>query len=60
LSSGFSDEETNYKFAPKASRRPSQSFTTSIATSILRRANFRDIANLTGGFDAWKAMVPGS
>jgi len=27
-----------------------------IATSILRRAGFRDIANLTGGLDAWKAM----
>lgn len=27
----------------------------SIATSILRRAGFRDVANLTGGFDAWKA-----
>jgi rhodanese-related sulfurtransferase len=26
----------------------------SIATSILRRAN------LTGGYDAWKAMVPGA
>jgi glyoxylase-like metal-dependent hydrolase (beta-lactamase superfamily II)/rhodanese-related sulfurtransferase len=26
----------------------------SIATSILRRAGFRDIANLIGGFDAWK------
>jgi rhodanese-related sulfurtransferase len=31
-------------------------YRSSIATSILRRANFRDIANLTGGFDAWKAM----
>ena len=29
-------------------------FRSSIATSILRRAGFRDIANLTGGFDAWK------
>ena len=26
----------------------------SIATSFLRRSGFRDIANLTGGFDAWK------
>ena len=31
-------------------------YRSSIATSILRRANFRDIANLTGGYDAWKAM----
>lgn len=30
-------------------------YRSSIATSILRRAGFRDIANLTGGFDAWKA-----
>ena len=30
-------------------------FRSSIATSILRRAGFRDIANLIGGFDAWKA-----
>ena len=29
-------------------------FRSSIATSILRRGGFRDIANLTGGFDAWK------
>jgi rhodanese-related sulfurtransferase len=29
-------------------------FRSSIATSLLRRAGFRDIANLTGGFDAWK------
>jgi hydroxyacylglutathione hydrolase len=33
-------------------------YRSSIATSILRRAGFRDIANLTGGFDAWKAMTP--
>jgi hydroxyacylglutathione hydrolase len=33
-------------------------YRSSSATSILRRANFRDIANLTGGFDAWKAMEP--
>jgi glyoxylase-like metal-dependent hydrolase (beta-lactamase superfamily II)/rhodanese-related sulfurtransferase len=28
-------------------------YRSSIATSILRRAGFRDIANLIGGFDAW-------
>lgn len=28
-------------------------YRSSIATSILRRAGFRDIANLTGGYDAW-------
>ncbi len=32
-------------------------YRSSIATSILRRAGFRDIANLTGGFDAWKAAA---
>ena len=26
----------------------------SLATSLLRRAGFRDVANLTGGFEAWK------
>ena len=31
-------------------------YRSSIATSILRRAGFRDIANLTGGFDAWKTL----
>src|SRR6185312_6934517 len=31
-------------------------YRSSIATSILRRAGFRDIANLTGGFDAWNAL----
>jgi hydroxyacylglutathione hydrolase len=31
-------------------------YRSSIATSILRRAGFRDIANLTGGFDAWQAL----
>jgi len=31
-------------------------YRSSVATSILRRAGFRDIANLTGGFDAWKAL----
>lgn len=40
-------------------------YRSSIATSILRRAGFRDIANLTGGFDAWKSAglpcsIPGS
>lgn len=30
-------------------------YRSSIATSILRRAGFRDIANLIGGFDAWKS-----
>src|SRR5215472_2399345 len=39
-------------------------YRSSIATSILRRAGFRDIANLTGGFDAWKTaglpcVIPG-
>ena len=35
-------------------------YRSSIATSILRRAGFRDIANLTGGFDAWKTAGMGS
>jgi hydroxyacylglutathione hydrolase len=30
-------------------------YRSSVATSLLRRAGFRDIANLTGGFDAWRA-----
>jgi hydroxyacylglutathione hydrolase len=30
-------------------------YRSSIATSILRRAGFRDVAYLVGGFDAWKA-----
>ena len=30
-------------------------YRSSIATSLLRRAGFRNIANLAGGFDAWKA-----
>ncbi|MCC6857445.1 MAG: MBL fold metallo-hydrolase [Bryobacterales bacterium] len=30
-------------------------YRSSIATSLLRRAGFREVANLTGGFDAWKA-----
>jgi hydroxyacylglutathione hydrolase len=29
-------------------------YRSSIATSLLRRAGFRDTANLIGGFDAWK------
>ena len=38
-------------------------YRSSIATSLLRRAGFQDIANLIGGFDAWKTaglavMVP--
>ncbi len=33
-------------------------YRSSIATSILRRAGFREIANLTGGFDAWKGAGP--
>ncbi|HKR84375.1 MAG TPA: MBL fold metallo-hydrolase [Terriglobales bacterium] len=32
-------------------------YRSSIASSILRRAGYRDIANLTGGFDAWKTMA---
>ena len=40
-------------------------YRSSIATSLLKRAGFRAIANLTGGFDAWKAtgfafVLPGS
>lgn len=40
-------------------------YRSSIAASLLRRAGFRDIANLTGGFDAWKTAglpyaVPGN
>jgi hydroxyacylglutathione hydrolase len=31
-------------------------YRSSIATSILRRAGFRDLANLTGGFDAWTRL----
>ncbi len=31
-------------------------YRSSVATSILRRAGFENIANLTGGIDAWKAM----
>ena len=32
-------------------------YRSSIATSILRRAEFREVVNLTGGFDAWKAAA---
>ena len=32
-------------------------YRSSIATSILRRAGFRERANLTGGFDAWSTMA---
>lgn len=31
-------------------------YRSSIACSLLRRAGFREIANLTGGFEAWQAM----
>ncbi len=31
-------------------------YRSSIATSILRRDGLRQVANLTGGFDAWKAV----
>lgn len=34
-------------------------YRSSIATSILRRAGFRDVANLIGGYDAWKARGAG-
>ncbi len=30
-------------------------YRSAIASSILRRAGLRDVANLTGGYDAWKA-----
>jgi len=30
-------------------------YRSSIATSILQRAGFRDVMNVTGGFDAWRA-----
>jgi rhodanese-related sulfurtransferase len=33
-------------------------YRSSIATSLLRRRGFRDIANLTGGYDAWKLAHP--
>jgi hydroxyacylglutathione hydrolase len=31
-------------------------YRSSIATSLLRRAGVRNLANLTGGFDAWRAV----
>ncbi|HMD19310.1 MAG TPA: MBL fold metallo-hydrolase [Alloacidobacterium sp.] len=31
-------------------------YRSSIATSILRRAGFREVVNLTGGFDAWTSL----
>jgi rhodanese-related sulfurtransferase len=31
-------------------------YRSSIATSLLRKAGFPEVANLTGGFDAWKTM----
>ncbi|HLX36340.1 MAG TPA: rhodanese-like domain-containing protein [Candidatus Binataceae bacterium] len=31
-------------------------YRSSVATSILRRSGFQDIANLTGGYDAWKKL----
>jgi hydroxyacylglutathione hydrolase len=35
-------------------------YRSSIATSLLRRAGLRQVANLVGGFDAWKAAgLPG-
>jgi glyoxylase-like metal-dependent hydrolase (beta-lactamase superfamily II)/rhodanese-related sulfurtransferase len=33
-------------------------YRSSIATSILRRAGLQEIADLTGGYDAWKAAEP--
>jgi hydroxyacylglutathione hydrolase len=35
-------------------------YRSSIASSILRRAGLREIANLTGGYDAWLASEPQS
>ncbi|HEX8927120.1 MAG TPA: MBL fold metallo-hydrolase [Terriglobales bacterium] len=32
-------------------------YRSSIATSILRRAGFKEVANLTGGYDAWKQSM---
>jgi glyoxylase-like metal-dependent hydrolase (beta-lactamase superfamily II)/rhodanese-related sulfurtransferase len=34
-------------------------YRSSIATSLLRRAGLRDIANLTGGYDAWQTTLKG-
>jgi glyoxylase-like metal-dependent hydrolase (beta-lactamase superfamily II)/rhodanese-related sulfurtransferase len=35
-------------------------FRSSIATSLLQRAGIKDIANLTGGYDGWKAAAGSS
>ena len=32
-------------------------YRSSIASSLLRRAGLRDIANLSGGYDAWKTAT---
>jgi rhodanese-related sulfurtransferase len=34
-------------------------YRSAISTSLLRRAGFKQVANLTGGFDAWKTMQAG-
>ncbi|MEO5926199.1 MAG: rhodanese-like domain-containing protein [Bryobacteraceae bacterium] len=34
-------------------------YRSSIATSLFRRAGIRDIANLTGGYDAWQTTLKG-
>ncbi|HKE29852.1 MAG TPA: rhodanese-like domain-containing protein [Bryobacteraceae bacterium] len=34
-------------------------YRSAIATSLLRRAGFKQVANLAGGFDAWKTMQAG-
>jgi hydroxyacylglutathione hydrolase len=34
-------------------------YRSSIATSLLRRSGLRDIANLTGGYDAWQTTLKG-
>jgi rhodanese-related sulfurtransferase len=33
-------------------------YRSSIAASLLQRSGFREVGNLTGGFDAWKAAEP--
>ena len=35
-------------------------YRSSIATSLLRRAGCQDVANLTGGYDAWRSTQPGA
>ena len=35
-------------------------YRSAVATSLLRRSGFRNLANLTGGYDAWKAMAASS